>query len=268
MNKSVVPIPLLLLVVLMLGTLQAQDSREVRKSGQFEEHGRLSIDTYKGSVKVLAWDKPQIEIVARIEPDDRSRYAREMVEDTEVRIELSTHSARIKTDYDRLKEHRHGFLGLFGGEDSGNYPLVLYTIKVPKTTIVEIKDYKSQILVNDLESDLSIETYKGEVNVDRMSGSIDLETYKGEVRVGFSKLAGRCRFETYRGQIDLGLPRGHGFELDASIGRRGNLDSDFAVERSRRQDKHKDTELRTAFNGGGPLVRVKTDRGTIRLLER
>ena len=246
----------------------AQDSREVRKSGEFSQNGRLSIDTYKGSIRVIAWEKPQIEIVARIEPDGWDRHSREKVEDTEIRIDLSSHSARIKTNYERTWDHHSGFLGLFGGDDSGNLPLVHYTIKVPKSTNIEIKDYKSRTEVNDLESDVSIDTYKGEVEVGRLSGSLSLNTYKGEVKAGFVRLGGRSRFETYKGSIDITLPHGKGFELDANIGRRASFDSDFPLERDRRQDRRRDMEVRSVVNGGGPLVRLKTQYGTIRLLEQ
>jgi hypothetical protein len=101
----------------------------------------------------------------------------------------------------------------------------------------------------------------------RLSGSLSLNTYKGEVKAGFVRLGGRSRFETYKGTIEVSLPRGKGFALDADIGRHGSFDSDFAHERNRRQNGRGDMEVRSAVNGGGPLVQLKTDHGTIRLLE-
>ena len=268
MAKVPSSVSLLFLVLLFVLSSQAQDPREVRKSGEFGKNGRVSIDTYKGTIKVFAWDKSEIEIVARIESDGSDRHSRERVEGTEIRIDLSSQSARIKTDYERVKDRHSGFLGMFVGDDSGNLPLVHYTIKVPKTTNLDIKDYKSRTEVNDLESDVKIETYKGEVEVGRLSGSLTLETYKGDVRIDFARLNGSSRFETYKGTVEISLPRGKGFELDADIGRHGSFDSDFAFEKNRRQDRRKDMEVRSAVNGGGPLVRLKTDHGTIRLLER
>jgi hypothetical protein len=268
MKKVTASLILLLFALSFVVALQAQDSREVRKTGAFEQNGRVSVDTYKGTIQILAWDRPEIEIVARIEADGWERHAREKVEDTEIRVDLSSHSARIKTDYDRLKDRHDGFWGIFGGNNTDNLPLVHYIIKVPRTTSLDIKDYKSQTEVNDLESEVNIETYKGEVNITRLSGSVSVETYKGEARVGFARLSGRSRFQTYKGTIDVGLPRGKGFELDADIGRHGNLDSDFSFERHSRQKRNSDTEIRTALNGGGPLVQLKTEHGTIRLLER
>jgi hypothetical protein len=265
-SASVFSLLFLLLTFPLVGV--AQDFREVRKSGEFSQNGRLSIDTYKGSIKVVTWEKPEIEILARIEADGRDRRSREKVEDTEIRIDLSSHSARIKTNYERVRDRHRGFLGIFVGDDSDNMPFVHYTVKVPKTTNLEIKDYKSRTEVNDLESDVNIETYKGEVEVGRLLGSLVLETYKGEVRVGFARLRGESRFETYKGSIDITLPRGKGFELDADIGRHASFDSDFPLGEKRRQDRRRDSKVRSAVNGGGSLVRLKTDHGTIRLLDQ
>jgi hypothetical protein len=258
---------ILLFIVAFSIPAQAQDTKEVRKSAQFGQNGRVLVDTYKGSIRISPWDRPEIEIVARVESDGWDRRSRERVEATDIRIDISSNSARIKTDYDEVNQHRDGFLGIFGG-DSGSLPFVHYTIKVPRTTNIEIKDYKSKTELNDLQSDVEIETYKGEVEIGRLTGSLALETYKGDVRVDIANLKSRSRFETYKGNIEITLPRGKGFVLDADIGRHGSFDSDFALERSRRRDRRSDMELRSPVNGGGPVVRVKTDHGTIRLLER
>jgi hypothetical protein len=265
-SRSAFSLLFLLFLFSLIGV--AQESREVRKSGEFGQNGRLSIDTYKGSIRVITWAKQEIEIVARIEADGWDSRSREKVEDTEIRIDLSSHSAYIKTKYDRVRDRHRGFLGIFDGDNSDNLPLVHYTVKVPKSTNLDIKDYKSRTEVNDLESEVNIETYKGEVEVGRLAGSLALNTYKGEAKVGFARLTGRSRFETYKGSIDITLPRGKGFELDANIGRHASFDSDFPLGEKRRQDRRRDSDVRSTVNGGGPLVLLKTDRGTIRLLEQ
>ena len=103
--------PLAMIALLLVGGLQAQESREVRKSGPFAKDGRLLIDTYKGSVEVTTWEKPEIDIVARIESEGSGRNAKENVERTEVRIKLTENSARVKTDYDKVRRHLDGFFG-------------------------------------------------------------------------------------------------------------------------------------------------------------
>ncbi|MFQ5631253.1 MAG: hypothetical protein ACE5I1_20975 [bacterium] len=79
-----------------------QDVREFRKTVDLKSGGRLNLDTYKGSVKLEAWDKEQVEIFARIEAGDNvsSRYAEESVEATRVDVYGSGNSVTIRSDYD------------------------------------------------------------------------------------------------------------------------------------------------------------------------
>jgi len=257
---------ILILALVFVAFTLAQETKEVHKSGSFGPNGRVYVDTYKGSIEILPWDKPEIEIRAIIEADGHDRSSRERVQDTEIRIDLSSSSARIKSDYESAKRSHRGFLGLFS-IDSDNLPFVHYTIRVPKATRISIKDYKSKTTIDDLQADVELDTYKGEVAIGRLLGSLDLKTYKGEAKVGFAGLAGRSRFETYRGEIEIALPKGKGFDLEADLGRHANFSSDFERVRDRENDRRRGSEMRTSVNGGGPLLRIKSDRGTVRLLE-
>jgi hypothetical protein len=247
--------------------LLAQESREVHKSGPFSKDGRLFVDTYKGTVEVTTWDKPEIDITARIEAEGSDRRSRESVQDTEVRIDLSSNSARVKTDYDRVRRHHDGFFGLFSFE-SDDLPMVHYKIRVPRKANVEVKDYKSKTFISDLESDIVIDSYKGDIEIKRLSGSLDLKTYKGKARVDVTNLEGRSRIETYKGETEVSLPKGKGFDLDAEIGKGARLRSDFELEKDGSRKRNKGYDIRVAVNGGGPVVRLKCDKGTVRLLER
>ena len=259
--------PLAMIALLLVGGLQAQESREVRKSGPFAKDGRLLIDTYKGSVEVTTWEKPEIDIVARIESEGSGRNAKENVERTEVRIKLTENSARVKTDYDKVRRHLDGFFGIFDGE-SVELPMVHYVIRVPKSARVEIKDYKSKTRASGLQSRLTIDSYKGEIDIQNLSGSLDLNTYKGEARVNFANLTGKSTAETYKGEIEITLPKEKGFDLDAEIGKGADFRSDFALGQERTGKRSRSRDIRTAVNGGCPLVRLDTHKGTIRLLEQ
>jgi hypothetical protein len=266
MTNSARILSVLILIVLIFAFIQAQDTREVQKSGQFSPNGRVHVDTYKGSIRVETWDKSEIDIRATIEPDGTDRRSRDRVQDTEIRIDLSASSARIRTDYEKAKRHHDGFLGLFEF-DSDNLPFVHYTIKLPRTTNVVIKDYKSKTTIDNLQSDIEIDTYKGQVAIAKLSGSLTLDTYKGEARVQFANLGGRSRAQTYKGSLEISLPRGKGFDLEADMGRHADLRSDFEEARYRRDDRHRSSDVRSSVNGGGPLLRIKSDKGTVRLRE-
>jgi hypothetical protein len=264
------PAILLLSIASMLlsATLSAQESKEVKKSGPLNADGRLYVDTYKGGISVTGWDNAEFEVTARVEADDeRGRYAAEKVQDTEIRIEASSSSVRIKTDYDRVERRHRSFWDLFDG-NSGNLPLVYYTIKMPRTAELVIKDYKSETTVSDLRSDVEINTYKGEVKVNELDGGLALETYKGEVWADFAKLARRSRFETYKGEIHIKVPKGQGMDVEGDIGRHARFDSDFDIRERYRSRYRSDYDFRTSVNGGGPVVHLKTEKGTIQLLER
>ncbi len=241
------------------------DVKEVHKTVDLNPDGRVAIDTYKGWIEVATWDRREVEVSARIEPDDsdNDRDQAEKVKETEVRIEGSGSSVSIKSDYERVRWH--GFWRAFG-IDGGTLPFVRYAIRMPRTARLTIKDYKSSMRIADLAADLNVNTYKGRVEASGMNGAVRLKTYKGDVRVDFARFA-RSDFKTYRGEIEIGIPRQSGFDLDASVGRRGSLSSDFelasrsASGRWDREPQHR----RGAVNGGGALLSLETYKGSFRI---
>src|SRR6266705_539677 len=122
-------------------TTQAADTKEVHRTLSLDRDGRVSVDTYKGTVTVTTWEKPEVRVDALIEPDGDYRESREKVRWTEVRISGGGASMEIKSDYDEVKHHERGFLGLFDVE-TGSLPFVRYTIQMPATARLEIHDYK------------------------------------------------------------------------------------------------------------------------------
>lgn len=251
------------IVLMAAATAQAADIKEVHKTLAMEKDGRLTVRTYKGSVTVTTWDRPEVKIDARIEPDGDCQESREKVQWTEVRISGGGGSVEIKSDYDQVKRHERSFLGLFDFE-TGSLPFVRYTIQMPSTAHLDIQDYKSDTRVTDLKSDLRLHTYKGTARVANLDGAARVDTYKGDIHVDFARFSRASRFETHKGEIDLRLPRDSRFELDADAGRRGDIDSDFAMV------AHASRRLRGdrasgAVNGGGPELRMTTYKGTLRV---
>jgi hypothetical protein len=247
----------------------SQDSREVTKSVSLTADGEVTIDTYKGSITVSTWDKPQVDIRARIEADDQfdSRYAEERVRDTEIQIDATDRRVRIKTDYDNLRKHDRGFFSFFEGE-SGSLPLVHYTITMPRTASLRVKDYKSRSTISDVKADVDFTTYKGEAEIENLGGALQLNTYKGEARVTFATLSGRNRCETYKGRITIAIPAKSGFDLDAEFGYRTDFSTDFEVEVRSRGRRHSNAEFRGPVNGGGATLVLRSSRGNVRLRQR
>lgn len=234
--------------------------REFHRVLPLSADGHLSISTYKGSITVTAWDRLDAEVTARVEPDGTDDDAEEKVARTEVRIDGGGSSVRVKSDYDKVRER--GFLGVFGFS-RGTLPLVHYTIRMPATARLEVEDYKSKTKVVGLHADLKLHTYKGEVVIEDLDGAADLGTYKGDVRISFARYSHASRFETYKGAFDVRLPKASRFDLDADGGRRGEVDSDFAV--ATRTARHGGEHARGSVNGGVPTLRFESSRGSLRL---
>jgi putative adhesin len=261
MRINVKPLTLLTLLAIWPVLAQGQEIREIRKTLPLIADGQLSLDTFKGSVTITTWDNPQVEIYARIEPDGQSADERKMVQNTEVRIDAGSGSIRIKSDYDKINQRDWD-------EDSGSLPLIHYTIKLPRTARLKIEDHKSKINISDLHSDLKIETHKGSVTVSRMDGAVELETHKGDARVEFANLARGSQFETHKGEIEIVVPRQKGFDLDSEVGKGANLDSDYDLGALKVSREDRETRYRGAINGGGPLLRVNSYKGNLRIRQQ
>jgi len=256
------------LFLLGAAAAQASDVKEVHRTLALEKNGRLRVKTYKGSITITTWDRPEVKIDARVEPDGDDRYSREKVQWTEVRISGGGGSVEVRSDYDEVKHHEHLFLGLFEG-GTGSLPFVRYTIQMPATALLDIDDYKSETRVSDLKANLRMQTYKGTARVENLDGAARVETYKGDVRVEFARFSRASRFETHKGEIDVRVPKDSRFALDAEASHGGDVDSDFGTATRARYSRHS-REARTsgAINGGGPELRLDTYNGTLRIRAR
>jgi hypothetical protein len=243
----------LLLIATAAGILTAADSKDIHRTFPLDSHGRVTIDTYKGSIRVSTWDRNEIDVAVRIE-EDGDVFAQSMRR-ADVRFDASASDVRMTSD-----SQWSFFL-------DGSPPLYHYTVRMPRTASLRIKDYKSESEVSDLSAELQVDTYKGSVQLRNYSGGLTLNTYKGDIRADFAAVTAPVRIETYKGSIDLRMPRDSRFDLSTDIGRRGgDPDNDFA--RFVRTSNARDRIHRSQVNGGGPEVRLRSYKGEFRLRAR
>lgn len=264
MRNSWMGIGLATLALSAAAVTQAADTKEFHRTLAVDRDGVVSVKTYKGTVAVTTWDRPEVRVDALVEPDGDDRESRDSVRWTEVRISGGGGSVEIRSDYEEVKRHEHRFLGLFDFE-TGSLPFVRYTIKMPATARLAIDDYKSGINVADLKADLKVHTYKGSVRITNLDGAARVHTYKGDVHAAFARFSSASQFDTYKGEIDVSLPKDSRFELSAETGRHGDIDSDFAMTTRASSRWARSARAAGAVNGGGPELRMKTYRGTLRL---
>jgi hypothetical protein len=247
----------------------SQPSRVITKTIPLKSDGHLVIDTYKGTITVTTYDKPQVEINVKIESDDAdSRNAERDVEDTEIEINGTDNEVTIHTNYKEVeRNNNYNFWDWITDphEISYSLPLVHYTIKMPRAVDLRIKDYKSETHIEGLTSYLTLNTYKGTVEVLDLKGGVNLETYKGDVHISFNALKSDSHFETYKGNITVNIPKHTGFELRTDFEKRVHFSTDFDVETHERDRKHHHYDYFGKINGGGPMLEFTSGKGDIRL---
>ena len=242
----------LVLISTAAGILAAADSKDIHKTFPLDSHGSVTIDTYKGSIHVTTWDRNEVDVSVRIEED--GEVFAQSIKRADVRFDASPRDIRMKSDSQWF------FL-------DGVQPLYQYTVKMPRTASLRIKDYKSESDITDLAADLQLNTYKGSLQLRNFTGGLTVNTYKGDIRADFAAVTAPVRVDTYKGDIDLRMPRDSRFDLSTDIGRRrGEPDNDFA--RYVKTANSRDRIHRSQVNGGGPEVRVRSYKGEFRLRAR
>jgi hypothetical protein len=241
------------------GCLTAQDFKEIHKSFTINKSGQVSIDTYKGKIKIEPSGSDVVDVYIKIEPDRGGFFGtskEKQLEDANVVIDASSNSVRLKSEY---KRDDNSWLG------SNTRAFVNYTIKMPKNARLKIKDYKSDSDIYGLESEIEFETYKGRVKINELTGLVKFETYKGDADIKFNKITGDSRFETYKGDVTVSLPKSAAFTFNSDFGKRVDFDNEFNMDIKSSSRKNKDYDISGKINGGGPEIEMSSDKGNMRL---
>jgi len=273
---------LLLLALALPGLALAQAEKSFSRKVDLRSGGRLSLETFKGSIELEPWDREQVEIEAKIIADSESgdAYGERSVEATRVEVTGSGSSVRIKSSYQDVPcEEAFSLLGSLFGGCSKRLPLIHYTIRAPRELQIRIEDHKSTIELTGFRGRFSIQTHKGIVDATELSGEFILETHKGRARVlglegGFSvethrgeieiqalEITSRSRIDTHRGTVTITLGQSQGLSIRADLGRRAGFHSDFPLTMTATRGGRLEGDI----NGGGPVLRIATYRGEIHI---
>lgn len=237
------------LAILVSATaLFAADSKDFKKTVPLDPHGRFSLDTYKGSIRISSWDRPEAEIEARIVEDPG--WHTMPVDSVDIRVDASSGLVHVKSDYRRK----------WSWFDEGNMPFVHYTIRVPRGASLTIEDYKSESNISGVDGDVEFHTYKGTARIGGLQRAVRLKTYKGDIRATFSKFSNQTFVDTYRGTVELSIPRASAFDIRAKIQRHANFECDFPRTIQTSQGGY---NFHGSVNGGGPELRINSYRGSI-----
>lgn len=226
---------------------------EVRDTRLPAPAGPLTVDASpNGGIRVEAWDQPDVLVRAVIQTHaDDDAAARAML--PQVRVTAAgTQVGADGPDRD-------------GGRRNQGWS-VSFRIWAPRQTALALTARNGGVSLHGMRGDARFETTNGGITLDDVGGRMEGRTANGGVTV---RLSGQrwdgagLDLETTNGGVSLAVPRDYSASLEVSTVN-GGFRSDLPVEVP---DGRRKT-LRTTLGSGGPLLRVQTVNGGVRLNAR
>lgn len=114
---------------------------------------------------------------------------------------------------------------------------------------------------NSVAGPFILRTDAKDVQLDRVTGDVHIDDRHGDIEMQAAAPLGSVEITTTGGEIKVSLPENPGFQVDAqSAG--GEIQTDYSLNIN--NDRSTATAIGTVGKGG-PLVRLKTNRGTIQI---
>lgn len=266
--------------------------------------GRVSVDTFNGSVEILSWEKNMVQITG-------TKYASREEDLKEMKIETKADAGSVQLRTVRPMSRRgsmgakyflrvpqrvdldsiHSSNGTIRAEDiEGNVRLDTSngTIRLRKVRgRVDARTSNGTIEGDDLVGDAVLRTSNGAIRMDRVQGGIEAITSNGSIHVVVTKPSpGQpLRFESSNGHLDLAIAELANNEVRASTNNssitlrvpasikallrastsNSSITSELdVVTRGTLGKNHLEGEI----NGGGPLIHLTTSNGSIKVLRQ
>jgi DUF4097 and DUF4098 domain-containing protein YvlB len=226
-------------------------------------NGRLSVETFNGSIEVTGWDEPTVDISG-------TKYARtqQAADDLQVSIDHSANVVAIRVVRPSATRMNEG---------------AKFVIKAPRGVVLDrLTSSNGSIRTIDGVGPTRLRTSNGSVRVTGLKGTLEAQTSNGSINAELTAAEGPVRLDTSNGSIELRLPgkfdddvRAHTSNgsitvrapenLNARLTARtsnGRITSDMEVRTSGEISK---TRLEGTVGAGGPLLDLSTSNGGIRI---
>lgn len=153
-----------------------------------------------------------------------------------------------------------------GGLDRGEGWHVSYRIAVPAQTSLSLQSNNGGISIAGVNGLIQFQTVNGGVKLANVAGDVTGRTTNGGVDVdldGASWTGAGLDVETSNGGVRLRIPEQYSARLEAST-RNGGMHIDFPIVVQGRMSR----ELSANIGAGGPLLRIRTKNGGIRVTKK
>lgn len=143
---------------------------------------------------------------------------------------------------------------------------VSYRLEVPRTTPLSLRTVNGGISIDNVRSEMTFRTTNGGVSLSKVGGTVEGRTRNGGVKVdldGATWDGDRLDVETSNGGVNVAVPDGYSARLETGT-RNGRLRVDFPVTVQGTIGRSLSVDL----GSGGPLLRVKTYNGGVRITRK
>ena len=274
--------------------------KDFHYSFPLNQGGRLTTETFNGSVEVSPWDQPTVDISG-------TTYAPSQDEADNLKVEVD-HSPDLVSIRVVQPSMRRGNWG------------ARFVIKVPRQVALdrittsnasirtvdgvgparfrssngsihvqglrgnlEAQTSNSSIELVDVEGEVRAHSSNGHIRVDGLAGSLDAGTSNSSIHATLERASGSIRLQSSNGSVELALPPGASIPVHASTNNssitlhvpgsvnarlsartsNGSVSSDFEM---RMQGEFSRSHMEGTIGAGGPLIDLVTSNGNIRLL--
>lgn len=165
------------------------------------------------------------------------------------------------------------------GSDTPLSGKVEIVARVPRRADLQLSTVNDgEIIVRDVTGALQLENVNGPITATNINGSVIAESVNDAINVAFSGIdpKGATAFSSLNGDLSLSLPANAAVELRIDSGD-GQVESDFELDVKPTKPTIERNEGRggvsvrvedvivATINGGGPVIRMKTLNGNVRI---
>ncbi|MFN0121925.1 MAG: hypothetical protein ACKV2V_15635 [Blastocatellia bacterium] len=271
----------LLICLILLPVSGLAQTRTFNRMVSFTPGGALRVNTDLGSVRLTAWDRDQVEIVAHIigrTEQMGTEYAQRAVDATQIEVTGDAGALTIRANYDNVPREKR-----WGGWNRV-LPRIEWEIRAPRRADIELDTGRSEAEVRGFEgrhrlkldrSPLRAADLAGDtrLHIDRggdsrlrgMRGGLSIEADRTNLTFDELRLTSDSRVQLDRGHLELGLAPGQGLHISARRERRTSFRSDLPLTLNPAIIGGDEDKIEGSINGGGPRLALQTDRAQVRL---
>jgi DUF4097 and DUF4098 domain-containing protein YvlB len=211
---------------------------------------KISVDGRdNGGVAFYGWDRNEVKVVAMIQANAEDDNQAEALAK---QVRINTSGGRISAEGPSAQRRQSWS--------------VSYEVYVPTRSNLEAITRNGGVSAEAVEGDLDFQATNGGIRVANVAGDVRGETTNGGISASLSGSSWRGKgldLQTTNGGINLMIPRGYNARLETGT-TNGGMRVDFPITVQGMIGRR----IQTQLGSGGPLVRVMTTNGGVRISER